>query len=255
MKKKLVFYWYIPPFNWHKIYDLHLKSLDLFKDVFDEKLFVLSHDSGLDEKFIEETKTKLLEHVPDAKFVEYENDKQLREAKYFKHEIVLKLGEFPKDEAIFFAHNKGVSSNYVSPRDLIWWINGMYYCCLARQDLLDGYLEDNDVCAVGSFLIRGHDPFVIPYGFKLKYKWHYSGTFFWLVPSRLNDYIIKNNVEIPKDNRYFAEGFLGNVFPDDEKNWKVIFAEQKAIDKKSAYIQKTFSEEDLNKFKEIYGND
>ena len=250
MIKKLIFYWYVPEFEWHELYDLHLKNLEYFKDCFDKKVFVLAFDDktkGTGK--VERTMQKIHNVISDATFVMYDNDAFLRESLYFYNEIAKKFNKLPNDEAIFFAHNKGVSSTYYDKSNVVCWINTMYYCCLHDMELIDKYLEEPTTCSIGSLCIRHSNPFG---HFFQKYAWHYSGTFFWIVPHRINKVIELSNAQLPPNDRYFTEGFLGCVIPDDDRFRKIIFKECKPGEGRIRYFERTFSEEDKIKFKELY---
>lgn len=248
MKKELIFFWYIPSFEWHNIYDLHLKNLSYYHVVFDKKTFILATDEIEIDK-INRTKEKILKVVPDAEFISYGNDKQLRESLFFYNEIALKLNTFNDNEALFFAHNKGVSSNYVSKDDLNYWINMMYYCNLNNMNIVDNYLNNGETYSIGTLCYKKWNPWA---SYPVKYKWHYSGTFFWIIPSRINKYIIDNKITIPKNNRYFTEAFLGNIISDNEKYAKVIFEDRKCGEGIKAYFERTFSKEEKEKYYKLY---
>ena len=212
MSTHLIFYWYVASDGWHEIYDLHLKSLLMFAHKFDEVTFVIAKDDGLGngyENLVAETVLKLYNIVPSAEFISYGNDKVLRESLYFRNEIALKLDSFSSDELVFFAHNKGVASTYVPKDELDKWIKAMYYINLSDFQRILGYFDNGSVCSVGTRKISNARQW--PF---LKYKWHYSGTFMWFSPSRVLGMMRKNNDVVPKNDRYFTEGFLGSVVPD-----------------------------------------
>ena len=212
MTRKLIFYWYVPSEGWNPLYDLHIQNLNYYKDRFDETELIVSTDWDTKKEHIDNTVSKLQNIFPNIVVTPYTNDKKLREAKYFREEIATKLDTFPEDMAVFFAHNKGVSSNYVRRSVLFDWINFMYFANLYDIDEIKRELEDHNICSIGTFTVENAHVFSF-----LKYNWHYSGTFYWIVPSRIYKRIVEYHEQIPYPDRYFAEGFLGTVLPYDHK--------------------------------------
>ena len=221
MNKKLIYYWYVPT-EWDKVYDLHLKNIKRYFPHYDfkEKLFVICYDKGdyTVSPYVLKTVEKIRGVVPDAKFVFYDNDPVLREAKHFYNEIAMKLGEFDKDDVIFYAHAKGKYSDYRTPdvRDL--WVDLMYFGNLYNTDKIEEFINNQENLCLGTLCLDTHrwkevgaklnDEFKVQ-----RYQWHYSGTFFWIKPYQLYEYITQNNTPIPENSRFFAECFLGNLVP------------------------------------------
>lgn len=213
MKTHMIFYWYVPLCGWHKIYDLHIKNLEIYANRFDKVTFVISCDENSHNDYkthINMTIERLKSICNDADFIKYKNDSTLRESYYFYNEIVNKLDSFG-DEIIFFAHNKGVATWYETESSLNDWINVMYFENLNDIESIKNLFKDTELCSVGTYKISSSKPWSF-----LKYKWHYSGSYFWMCPKRIYSEIIKNNEVIPNVNRYFAEGFLGSVIDDVE---------------------------------------
>lgn len=219
MNKKLIYYWYVPG-EWDSIYDLHLKNLSLYLPVqnFDEKLFVISYNKGdyTVAPYVLKTIDKLKELAPDAKFVFVDNDPALREAKYFYNEIAMKLGEFSEDDVIFWAHAKGKFSTY-KPKQLVdLWINLMYFGNLASSKGINEFITNPDYFCLGTLFWDTTDTKIREAFDKQLFHWHYSGTFFWFKPYKIYEYIKQNNIQIPENNYWFAECFLGNVIPQEK---------------------------------------
>lgn len=216
MKKRLIFYWYINKKGWHWVYDLHVEYLSKYKDIFDSIKFIISKDDDTKQEDVDNTIAKLKEACPNMTYEFFKNDKKSRESKFFYDEIVKKFSQFGTNDAIFFAHNKGVQSVYVKKDVLKEWIKDMYANNLSDKEKITKMLEEKDVCCIGTHLLKGVVP---PQMLRVaKHKWHYSGTFFWLVPRRIDNYIRSNNVEIVENNgRWYAEGFLATVLPCDDK--------------------------------------
>ena len=123
----------------------------------------------------------------------------------------------------------------------------MYFANLFYKEEIDNLLDKGDIIAVGTAVLKRY--FLKQFKFS-KYGWIYAGTYFWLVPSRLNDYIKKNNLEIvPNTGRYYTEGFLGTFFPDDEKHCKIMFGEKKVMENFSQYMNRVFTDKNKEDFK------
>ena len=215
MRKTLIFYWYIHKTGWHWTFDIHLKHLSELQGIFDKKRFVLSIDKDTPIEHINETINKLKETCPDMTYEFFMNDAISRESSFFFEEIVLKLPKFGDDEAIFFAHNKGVQTTYISKERCVNWINDLYVDNLANVDEINGWLNDENVCCIGTHI---HDDMVPPGMAKVaKYGWHYAGTFFWLVPKRIYKYVVDHEEGkiLGNTGRYYAEGFLATILPYD----------------------------------------
>jgi hypothetical protein len=209
--KTLLYYWYIHDTGWKPIYNFHLLNLRVYKGVFSKAIFILSHDDGINQEYIDKVKTSILEIFPNAEIRYYKNDKQLRESVWFYNEVALKLYEFP-DQWYFFAHNKGVDTFYTTEINLKRWIGGMYYMNLSNMEEIEREMNSDETCAIGTFLVRNFKPWTF-----LKYNWHFSGTYWWFKPSKIKE--ISDNLKnpIPSNDRYFTEGFLGSLIPDEEK--------------------------------------
>lgn len=229
IKKTLLYYWYVHPTGWNEIYNFHIKNLKIYKDVFDNEIFIISRDDDTKQEYIDNVKNHIIEIFPNVEFREYKNDKELRESFWFYNEIALKLKDLP-DAWYFFAHNKGVDTWYTSKELCYKWIAGMYFMNLHNVDGVESHMSLEDTCVIGTYLIRN----VKAWSF-LKYNWHFSGTYWWFNPHRVYDVMIKNNNSIPINNRYFTEGFFGSVIPDEERyrrpalmrydaNWRYGFA-------------------------------
>lgn len=247
MRKILIFYWYVPEFYWHPIYNLHLKNLLVFKDVFDEVRFVISTDNDL--TLYNKTVESLGYILPDANFSHFINDKSTRESAFFFQKIINNLDKFDDNTALFFAHNKGVETYYKTKLECMNWINVMYYFNLRKKEKIDELLNDPKICAIGTG--RRTNYAVGAFTDISAYKWHYAGTFFWIVPKRLKQYIIENNIIIPENpGRYHTEAFLGNIFSEDSEHCYTIGGD---INNGSweDYIDRALSDEEKKDYLEI----
>lgn len=218
MIKHLMFYWYIPDFFWHEIYDLHLRKLSQYYHVFDKMTFVLSIDDTENIELIEKTKDKInaaLQNV-DIEYVIYQNDKQHQESAYVYNEIVMKFDSFD-NELLFFAHAKGVNTNYVQPAILVDWIEFMYDENLNKQNIYK-FENDGEKYCMGTLKQYKNTSNIPNLHFQLS-DWHFPGTFYWLRPNKIYEYINENNIVLSQqEDRYFSEIFLGIIFRSSSKH-------------------------------------
>lgn len=250
MKKVLKYYWYVNPSGWNVIYDIHLYNLGIYKNSFDETEFIISFDCGeIDLSEVEKTINKIKEIYPNAKFTAYQNNKDNRESQYFYYEIENKLGEFDDDTAIFFAHNKGLNSEYVTKVDCISWINLMYYYNLRFIGAINKILEDEEVCAISHFKMY------YPHWDKCTYNWHFPGTYFWMVPSRLKKRLEKDNIPIPTwFDRYSTEGFFGTLFSYDDKACVQLKASKGEFESIRKWLKNNATDEEKAEYIKLYGD-
>lgn len=250
MKKILKYYWYVNKDGWNYIYDIHLRNLRVFKNVFDEAEFIISFDCGETPlEYVGDTIERLRGIFPDAKFTAYQNNKDNRESQYFYYEIENKLDSFDDDTAIFFAHNKGLATDYVTMVDRIAWINIMYYYNLRFIPRIDELLANEKVCAIGHFKIY------YPYWTNCKYNWHFPGTYFWVVPSRLKKRIEENNVKsLDWLDRYSTEGFLGTVFSYEDEACVEMKPSKGEFESIRKWLKNNVTEQEKEEYIQLYGD-
>jgi len=211
MNRYLLFYWYIPSNGiYAKSYDFHLYCLNKYKDRFNNETFILSIDDLSRTDLINEAKERLKIIFPNAEFQILQNNPNIRESSTVYH-LLKDLEKYNGN--IFFGHSKGASNNQIG--ELYEWIYSLYYFNLNDIDLVDNKL--NSHLSVGtlkkifdfkSFAIFNQLDFDIN-----KYFWHYSGTFFWINPVKLNKFLKDNNIEIDKRvHRWYSETVLGNLY-------------------------------------------
>jgi len=245
MKRILYFYWYVPPFYWHPVYDLHLRNLFFYKKAFDEINIIIATDDDKSEN-VQKTIESISYFVENANFQVVENDKTARESAFFYGYIVKNLATFDENTAIFFAHNKGVDTIYVPSNDRNNWINIMYHFNLSDIERVNTLLNDVDTCAMGV----GRMTHYAPHEFAnfLKYRWMFAGTFFWMVPRRIWNYMERNRVLLPnKIGRYSTEGFLGSIFPEDAKEIKCLLPDKQLKENWAEYLTRVLGPTDTKK--------
>ena len=72
-----------------------------------------------------------------------------------------------------------------------------------------------------------------------------------MVPSRVIKFL--DLTKIQKNHRFFTEGFLGTIIPDDDKYRKMLFGECGLNERRDFYFYRTFNKKDKEIFKSIYG--
>lgn len=169
--------------------------------------------------------------LPDAEFVRIENNKWDWELAGF-FENLKKLESLSHDEAIFYAHTKGVRYN---PRGLNAsrlkyvqkWRNVMYKECLQDTDKIESILKNYSCC--GCFrnnLLKKYSRIVIPY----RCGWIFAGTFWWVRSDKL---FSRNWMYVGKkkdNNKMLVENYLGFLFPFSESycifgdEWKSLYS-------------------------------
>lgn len=245
MIKHLIFYWYVKPDGWCDVYDLHLKNCLFYKDIFDKVTLVLSVDDDTDAELINTTKDMFLRVFPLAEVINFKNNKEQRESAFFCSDVMGKLKEYNNNEACFFAHNKGFYSFYREKDDLFDWINCMYFCNLYNKTMIDSLLKNEDTITVGSCNVKNCKP---KHFAACKYGWHYQGTFFWFIPSRLSKYLEEHNEKEPPLGRYYTEMLFGALFPCESKHNIKLYGFKDTGDKYKDYIQRNFPEETKRDF-------
>lgn len=221
--KKFIFYWYVTDI-WHFIYDIHAECLKYYFKIwkFDSVDFIVSYDDDKqDTEYLQKITytVNLLKSICNyCNIVYVKNNKEFRESAYFYEGIYKKLNEYNDDDCLFFCHAKGVNSTYMNIYDLLHWINLLYFGTLFYKDKIQEFFDDDRAYCAGSLIFpeyEYHSGLNCEF-FKQPYKWHYSGTFFWMKPKKIYNHIIKNDIHIPECNRFFDEAFFGYIFPNNK---------------------------------------
>ena len=215
MIKHLLFYWYLSKNDFINSFSLlHLHSLNLYKDIFDKKTFIVSMDNPDNDTLLYDYFVKvILNIVPDAEFIKVKNNKEYAsEAYWFKTEFIPNLSQY-KNEAVFWCHGKGKGGlRYTEERDLYIWISALWHMNMRNKECIDNFI-DSDAYMMGVM------PYVIsPWRFKC--PWHYHGGFYWLKAENISEYIQSNNIDLSSaldcdtwEKRYIGEAFPGLIFP------------------------------------------
>lgn len=265
--KKLVFHFYIGKDGINtECNRLHFKCLEHYaKSIFNKVLFAIVVDDAeaqkdeiiaLEEKIVGIFDTQELE-------IKVNNNTYLRDSRTFYDEVATKLKD--TEEIVFFAHNKGTTNVEKFEREKIMkWVAAMYFACFNDMNEVEWALTDCRMAAYGGLLnivdknIIERTPLL---GMELgKNAFLYTGTFFWMNPRTIYEYMENNGVELPQINdRWYAENFLANIVPQNActslKDWRAVNyldAHDKILD----LIKLSFTEEsfiELNKFYKTMG--
>ena len=206
---RLIFHFYVfDGMQDSKVCNLHFACLSEYSKIFTESVFVLSIDDVNNTEALDYAKKRIIESgfVDNVKFIVVKNN-EWQETGTFYDMVVKKLDDL--DGLTFFAHSKGVGnerSGEFKMEEIYQWIIALYFLNLRYVD------------EVVHTLIRS--PFLKTYGalkcswedIENKYRWIYSGTFFWMNTKRIYAYAQRHNIEIPTPhNRYYSECFLGDI--------------------------------------------
>lgn len=209
MKKKLVFNFYVFP-NWlegevGKINKIHIGCLQEYAHIFDEIVFVVTMDDTDNIELINDVKEKIIKLFTKGQItIRIEKNSKLREAVTFYKEVAERLG---KDDLVFFAHNKGITNiNKDNKESIYYWIYGLYFYSLNFMDDVERVLIGDNGISYGAF------PCQCNLNECIKYKWMYSGNFYWLNSKKVKNYMSNINMILPPlDNRMYGEQFIGNI--------------------------------------------
>ena len=109
---------------------------------------------------------------PDCEVLELPNNPNLREVVSWVPLWERALAGAADEDAIFYAHAKGVTRNVDPGNSCQWWASLMYSLHLDHWPLVADHLTRNPI--TGAFKKVGHGFGGSPS------TWHYSGTFFWV---------------------------------------------------------------------------
>lgn len=206
MTKKLVFSFYIND-NFHdEINEVHFKCLERFCGVFDCADISFIVDDGYNKEYLLEAESRFIKmfNGKDITFSITENT-EFRESKVFYDKVATRLTE---EDLVFFGHNKGITNVFKYDRNQIYvWVVAMYYFSLSYpEEIVDNLVNKKCYC-YGPFLTKNEEPEKCN-----KYGWYYIGTFFWLNPKKVYQYMVNNGIDLPiLSDRFYDEEFLGNI--------------------------------------------
>jgi hypothetical protein len=220
-KKRLVFSFYLDEDAFEKeINKLHFKLLKRYINLFDEIIFCIIPQEGIDGGYINWLEKTIVEFTHKNIMFKIVENTNYRESLVFKNEIVDKMGEL--DGLTFFGHNKGISYDNVT-EDTIKWILAMYYFNLEVELPYNGL---NGKCFYGA--LKSKDIFLEDYTERStvvlpKYNWAYCGTFFWGKYQEINNLLNIMGRKVPgMYSRWFDEMFPGNIL---EEFWGSCYGE------------------------------
>ena len=217
MKKKLVFFIYIPDnkgakatVSESKILSLHFELLRRFHNVFDEAVFVLSlKKEFLGDKELIITWEKAIMELGylNVRFKVEENT-DFRESKALYEEVVNSNDN--KGKLVFFGHSKGMSNEY--NESLIKLICSMYYFALSKPEEITYFLNAREHVYYGFPFLTAQWNEIKPLEVIPKYRYYYYGTFFWINYSLLKEVMNNKKREWPVlVSRFYSENFPANT--------------------------------------------
>lgn len=256
MTKHLLFYWYANTDDFMNRFSLlHLHALNLYKDIFDKKTFIISMDNPDTDTVLYTYTVKLISAiVPDAEFIKTRNHPDYAsEAWWVKKEFIPNMSKY-KDEAVFWCHGKGKGGlRYTDKDDLFVWIALLYYANLGNGDIIDKFINDDETYMMGTLY----------YPIKAWYfsTWHYHGGFYWLKPDKVDEYMRSHDTSIFDavnctgwEKRYIAEGLPGIIFKKGEHCMHIndLYFASSAYSHKD-YLKNNFSKKSVQDFDLLFG--
>lgn len=256
MTKHLLFYWYANRDDFMNRFSLlHLHALNLYKDIFDKKTFIVSMDNPDTDMALYIYTVKLISAiVPDAEFIKVQNDPvYASEAWWIKQEFIPNMSEY-KDETVFWCHGKGKGGlKYNDRNDLYLWIAALYYMNLENKVNLENFVSDDNAYMMGSLYY--------PLRAWTFSNWHYNGGFYWIKPDKVAEYIRNNNIDISDgvncddwQKRYIGEGLPGMIFKNVEHCLSIggPFSLTSARSHKD-YMERNCKPNELHHFNSLFG--
>lgn len=217
MKKCLFFYLYISnDFESNISTRLHKLLLSKYINLFDEANFVVAIDDYADLnkiklgfKFINSVTTNYTKKITTRITI---NDKSICEVKMLLEDVfpVLMAKESNNnDEAIFFAHNKGltnVTNQFLNVESVLRWIICLYYYSFEFLEELDVKFK-NGQALFGPLKTKFHNKF-LPHTDISNHEFNYPGAFYWINKNEvLNNLSFEIPVILNRINRFLAEDF------------------------------------------------
>lgn len=210
-KRRLIYSFYLSNDNlYHDINQYHLMFLSAYMHRFDEVIFCIIVDDGVDKHIIKELqKTIVSFSCKDLKFKIYPNT-TYRESYVLYHEIATKLHNL--DGLTFFAHNKGISDVFGAD-NVKMWIALLYFFSFEVElpnNHMNGDLIYGPLKSVGCNYKFRHP-------ITNRFDWTYCGTFFWMKCQEIDSYVKFWEIPIPElTNRWYSEMFPGNIIHSNE---------------------------------------
>lgn len=209
-KKTLLYYkWFPDLLNRDYSYDMcdkiHDACLSSYSNIFDEAIFIIAVDSMDYMGTVTQWESKIIGfgyHNVTFKIVP---NLLNRESEYIFSELINKLDSY--EGAVFFAHSKGSSNYQHNPDSIEKWIMSMYYFNLNDQfqDKINWAMFYSDQVFQGVFKCYSDEIFN-------KYHYMYAGTFFWVNPRKLNQFMKIFGEKLPECvYANSSENFPGNV--------------------------------------------
>lgn len=186
---------------------MHIIMIKNYAKIFNGLITIFISDDNGDSNntIVKKQYEKIFNFFPTQPKIEViKNDKINRESITFS--IFLKTILKDDNNITFFMHNKGNTNKQTI--SVLMWCVGMYYFNLEHINEIEKELVDNKKVFAGTYFKRYN------FGAFNRYKWHFSGTFFWINNSELISFFKKHGDFGFPIGRYSVEKYPGNV-PDD----------------------------------------
>ena len=220
MKLQVIFNFYIIDNECNNAaYQIHYVWLSNIASMVDKMTFILTYNSDIEIETINRIKSILVSicNVSDITFITEPNNPEFREGIIYKKYIIDRLDQYD-DYLTFFGHTKGVSNpnGFEDQNNLLLWIFSMYYLSFAYIIEMQTKLESN----MHDYITYG-GAYFNDFRHTNNYHWFYSGSLYWINTKRLNEYIIKNNIDKydyitvgGERIKNCAELYPGHIFPN-----------------------------------------
>lgn len=216
---RLIYFLYTPKEKsetYKNMMRIHFNCLNYYKNVFNKAIFILAFDDLNDKELISQTEKEVVElgvGINNIKFIVVQNDIHFRETKYFKSEVVDKLGEL--DGLTFFAHSKYCPNFIIGEKEydsVCHWIAESYYFNLNFiEEVKNIFFSANPTYySYGHLLTNCNGKEMLS-----THNWFYSGTFFWINATKIGHLYGDKAKSLNVNDRWFAEFFLSDVFSID----------------------------------------
>lgn len=191
---------------------VHRKILTEYSNKFDSAIFcVVVDDTDDHETITEATKWILSCGFGSGLEIKIKKNNEYRDAQTFFDEAVSRIGT--DDSIVLFAHNKAQGMTRIAEPVVKWTV--FSYFSLFR--LFDRNVERLGYDTGGHSMVCGYLPVYnakTPWDYSTfsRYSWHVPGTIFMFNPEKVHDYLINNDMDVPKMENYLsAEMFFGNI--------------------------------------------
>lgn len=203
MRRNLLFHMYPYPCE---MLHLNLERLARYWNVFNGRKII---HVATDENSVRaaEAESLLQQHgLRDYELLFNKNDPKLFEAVFFV-DLLRMLKSIDPEEATFFCHSKGASSDIFERRgttflEISTWAGVMYKLCLEDPSRIDELMRKYAV--VGTYRCSTDKTMPTP--------WYFAGTFYWFN----HQAVYSRQWDKRPNSRFACEEYPGNMFPIEQ---------------------------------------